>query len=101
MEKKFIKEYYSKNKYEKYFHREFTQTYNSRRKTLLTPDFKRKNNSKKYNRKIFNNERVEKYNIKYINSKWVEKIILGEWRKIILLIYIRNKSEIFGNYIIF
>ena len=69
MDKKFMKEYYSKNKYEKYFHREFTQTYASRRKTLLTPDFKRKNNSKKYNRKLYNNDRFEKNNTKYIMNK--------------------------------
>ena len=65
MEKKFMKDYYSKNKYEKYFHREFTQTYESRRKTLLTPDFKRKNNTKKCQHKLNNNNRDIKYCDKY------------------------------------
>ena len=69
MDKKFIKEYYSKNKFEKYFHRQFTQTYESRRKTLLTPDFKRKNNSKKYNGKLYNDDRITKFNIKYTTTK--------------------------------
>ena len=31
MEKKFLKEYYSKNKQEKYFHREFTKTYEEKK----------------------------------------------------------------------
>ena len=66
MEKKFIKEYYSKNKYEKYFHREFNQTYESRLKTLLTPDFKRQNNTKKYQHKLNNKERDDKYNSRNI-----------------------------------
>ena len=66
MEKKFTKEYYSKNKYEKYFHREFTQTYRSRRKTLLTPDFKRENNTKKYKSKLNNKDRDNKINIRNI-----------------------------------
>ena len=70
MEIKFLKEYYSKNKREKYFHREFTQTYESRRKTLLTPDFKRKNNSKKNYQKINDKERREKNNIRYTENKW-------------------------------
>ena len=73
MDKKFIKEYYSKNKFEKYFHRQFTQTYESRRKTLLTPDFKRKNNSKKYNGKLYNDDRITKFNIKYITIKYEYK----------------------------
>ena len=62
MEEKFSKEYYSKNNYEKYFHREFTQTYESRRKTLMTPDFKRENNTKKPRHKINNKKRDAKYN---------------------------------------
>ena len=69
MERKFLKEYYSKNKQEKYFHREFTQTYKSRRKTVFTPDFKRKNNTKKYSQKINNKERKEKNNIRFIDCK--------------------------------
>ena len=66
MEKKFIKDYYSKNNYEKYFHRDFTQTYKSRRKGQLTPDFRRQNNTKKIRHKFNNIEREEKNNMRCI-----------------------------------
>ena len=81
MERKFYKDYHSKNKKEKYFHREFTQTYKSRRKTVITPDFRRKNNTKKYSQKINNIERKEKYNMRYFDSKW-------EWFNEITLLFI-------------
>ena len=65
--KKFSKNFFSKNNYEKYFHREFTQSDWSSRKGQLTPDFRRKNNTKKIQHKINNKNRDNKYNnIRYI-----------------------------------
>ena len=61
MEKKFIKEYYAKNNYEKYFHRQYTQSsYQCR--ICNTPDFRRKNNTKKIRHKLKERDRNEKYN---------------------------------------
>ena len=69
MSEKFMKEYSSKNKYEKYFHKAFTQTLKSRVKGQLTPDMKRKNNTKKYKHKLNDKDRTEKNNMRFINNK--------------------------------
>ena len=62
MEKKFAKNFYAKNNYERYFHREYIQTKGYHRNTFLTPDFRRQNNTKKPQHKYNQRRRDAKYN---------------------------------------